>query len=285
MQPCIENGINSGRRYLHMSYLVATSLIIITSLLLGYALSDRVHRWHTRHGHRGSAAILGAVVAWVLISYGLHRYAEGDAPGWAFAEWFAHGGKWFVFASGSLFLLGATIRTAGGDRRKVFSSLAAQTLIMVLLVWRTIPTCVWLSAESRRDALGNMRQRSEYTCGPVCLGNLIETDPGCRAPSERELARLCGTTVEGTTLSGLIAAAKHLGLMLVACKVMDVSELESHGGPAIVQISTIPQVRHATLLLKLGPESATFIDPSYGYRTIPRKRFQEIWYGKTTVFR
>ncbi len=86
-------------------------------------------------------------------------------------------------------------------------------------------------------------------------------------------------------MKGLIRAADALGLELVTCRRMGLDELKKRSVPAIVQISTIPTVRHATLLFGMHGDSVAFIDPAYGYLEITTERFGEIWYGKTAIFR
>ena len=140
-------------------------------------------------------------------------------------------------------------------------------------------------AERSCGAAGNIRQTIEYTCSPVSLGNLLERLGLPGDISERNLARLCGTTVEGTTTAGLIRAATEYGLRVDVCRRLNVEALASLGGPALVSISTIPAVRHATLFLRFDGDRALFMDPAYGRRDIGIDRFRKIWYGKTLVFR
>ncbi|MDP6506627.1 MAG: hypothetical protein QF886_23580, partial [Planctomycetota bacterium] len=52
-----------------------------------------------------------------------------------------------------------------------------------------------------------------------------------------------------------------------------------------VQISTLPSVRHAVLLAGIDGTHVPIVDPAYGLHEITRKRFAEIWYGKTIKFR
>lgn len=47
----------------------------------------------------------------------------------------------------------------------------------------------------------------------------------------------------------------------------------------------ISMLTHATLLVRMDGEYIDFIDPAYGYQQVPVGRFEQIWYGKTTVFR
>lgn len=229
-------------------------------------------------------SVAGAV-GWFGLAYVARHYAEGQGAGWGVAEWFAHQGKWFVFATVVLFMIGVATRSSDlrGGRRILL--VAVEVLVVWVLVWRTMPSYVWLPRGTERDAFGHIRQTVEFTCGPVCLGNLLENSCGSESPTERDLARLSGTTCEGSTLTGLIEAAEALGLELDSCRVMSLEELRASRASAIVQISTLPEVKHATLFLSANEEVVEFIDPAYGYRQISPDRFRKIWYGKALIFR
>ena len=227
-----------------------------------------------------------AMLAWLGLAWAARRYAETDAFGWQAAEWFGHRGKWFGFA---LIALGFTTfaawrKRATLTRRFAFQICIVCAFILGLTLWRTIPIHFFLQETNRWDEQGHLRQTAEYTCAPVSLGNLLRTYGKQLGVTERELALLSGTTVEGTALNNLIWAAECFGLRIQQCSVMSLPELERQGGPALVTISTLPTVRHMTLLTGFADEGVHFIDPAYGARTISRERFQEIWYGKTLVF-
>jgi hypothetical protein len=83
----------------------------------------------------------------------------------------------------------------------------------------------------------------------------------------------------------LVKAARYFGQTNATARVLTLTELEKSQLPAIVSISTLPTVHHATLLIKLDAEHAAFIDPAYGPWEVSRARFQEIWYGKTVLLK
>lgn len=267
-----------------MSYLALVAAITVVPLLLGYRHGARIGTWCAGHGRAGALVAAAAALAWFGLAAAARGYADSDGLGWAWAEWFAQRGKWYVFAGPVLFMLGATFRSGIPGRARRAAALATQVLVIWLVVWRTMPSYVWLPRGHVRDSRGHIRQSIEQTCAPVCLGNMREVVCGRPAPTERKLARLSMTTVEGTPLRGLIAAAEALGLKVAACKVMSLAELQQMNAPAVVQISTIPSVRHATLLLRIHDDDLEFIDPAYGYHHLSPQRFEEIWYGKTAVF-
>jgi len=52
----------------------------------------------------------------------------------------------------------------------------------------------------------------------------------------------------------------------------------------IIQISTLPDVRHATLLLRFDGTNVHLIDPDYGYQIMDRPWVSRVMYGKAMVF-
>jgi len=154
--------------------------------------------------------------------------------------------------------------------------------MLTLIVARTVPVYFLLDA-GRRDENGCVRQSKqiEVTCGAVALLNYLERYRHHPPLSEREVSMVCGVTSEGTTTTALVKAARHFGLTNATARVLRPDELDKL--PAIVSISTLPTLHHATLLLKLDAERAYFLDPAYGFLDLPRQRFQEIWYGQTVL--
>ena len=73
------------------------------------------------------------------------------------------------------------------------------------------------------------------------------------------------------------------GLRVIACRTMTLDDLEKHGTPAIVFISTIPSVRHALLYLGSAADSIETMDPDRGHMFVPRQRFREVLYGKALL--
>ena len=72
--------------------------------------------------------------------------------------------------------------------------------------------------------------------------------------------------------------------MNAAARKLSLAELKQSPLPAMVCISTLPRVRHATLLVRLDDEWAWFIDPAYGDWRTSLSNFGKIWYGTTITF-
>jgi hypothetical protein len=266
----------------------------LTTIIAVAALASFVgRRWGRRRAAQngrlsplaaGLALALGSV--WFLAAWRARFYADTDGPGATLAEGFAHSGKWLVL----LAAVAAVHGFIGGAKqipptagRKIFY-FAAVFGVAALVVWKTVPV-YFLLGDGQRDASGFVREseKLEATCGAVALLNALEQFHGAKNLTEREVSKICGVTTEGTTTAALVRAARYFGLANATARGLTARELEQQKLPVIVAISTLPQVHHATLLIRLDEKSASFIDPDYGAWKISRERFQQIWYGKTVL--
>lgn len=269
-----------------MRYLL--EMLFVTTVPIGLGFAAGARRRERGWGGRWPALLCGAlfVGAWFWVSSLLRRYADMDGPGWQAAEYWTQKARWYVYA---VALLGGLGTAAGREwhghrvsRQVVYAS--AVLFVVLVTAWRTFPLYVVLSpGQSQRDERGFMRQSVEFTCGPVALANLLERYHGHPPFSERRIAKLSGTTYEGTTTSGLIRAARGLGHRVESCGVLTLEELRAHGGPAIVKIATCPGVRHATLMFGINDTMVDFADPSYGPRKMTHSNFLRVWYGTTLI--
>ncbi len=269
-----------------MNYFLVFGGVTILPFGCGLLIGGRLRKMMPVNTHFRLMAAGAALTGWFVLSRLARGYAETDGRLWQVAEFWAHAGKWHVFSAAGMLVLGVAARTETSGRGLAGASLHvfAALLIVCLTLWRTIPVYLFLGGETRRDAEGFLRQTVPYTCGPVSLANLMErsgmsTPPG----AERELSRLAGTTWEGSTMSGLIAAASRVGMRVVECRIMGIDDLERKGMPAIVFISTIPSVRHAVVYSGCHKELVELIDPDRSRIVCPRDRFKEVHYGKSLV--
>jgi hypothetical protein len=268
------------------TYLTTLGTITVISLAFGWRLGHCGKSCTEKLSPVAAGLMLAGGVLWILAARYARDYADTDGGGAEVAGWFAQSGKWFVLLGTVLFghgwICGQRLTPAGAGMRIAYY--VAVLGLFTLVISRTIPVYVFLGA-GQRDESGILRQSKtvEVTCGAVALLNYLERFQHHAPLTEREVSQVCGVTPEGTTPAQLVAAAHHYGLTNAAAHVLTVSQLEHTPLPAIVSISTMPTVHHATLLVHLDPEKAVFIDPTYGLNQISRQRFQEIWYGKTIV--
>lgn len=272
------------------SEMTAYLATILGISLAAFAIGWRLGR--TRENRRGNlspvtAGIFIAIgVAWLIAARLARTYADTDGFGADAACWFAHSGKWLVLLAGMLFGHGCVCgrkQIPQSKTRRIFYFVAVLGVV-ALVVARTVPV-YFLLCDGRRDADRFVRESEEFevTCGAVALLNYLEQYQHHPPLTERDVSCVCGVTAEGTTTSALVKTAQQYGLTNARARVLTPAELEKIRLPAIVSISTLPTVHHATLLIRLDAERADFIDPAYGKWSVSRARFLEIWYGKTVL--
>ena len=233
-----------------------------------------------------ASLLLASGIIWLLAAWLARNYSDTDGLGTNAAAWFALSGKWLVLLAVMFFGHGwvcGSQQAPLGAIRRIFYHVALLG-IATLVISRTVPVYIFLDA-GRRDEAGCLRQsdKIETTCGAVALLNYLERYQHHAPLTEREVSRICNITPEGTTPSHLVNTARYYGQTNATARVLTLAELQRAKLPAIVSISTLPSVHHATLLIKLDAERAWFIDPAYGYRDMTLSRFQEVWYGRTVL--
>jgi len=268
------------------TYLALIAGIAAASFGLGWRRGRTRPPQHEKLSPMTAAIFVGLGMAWLLGARLARNYADTDGFGADLAGWFAHSGKWLILLAGILFGHGwicAGKLIPPGRTRRIFYFTAVLGMV-ALIGWLTMPVYIFLG-DGRRDRDGYLResQTFEVTCGAVALLNYLEQFRHHPPLTEREVARVCGVTTEGTTTGALVKAAQQFGLTHATARVLTPAELEQIKLPAIVSISTLPAVHHATLLIRLDAEHAYFIDPAYGRWEISRARFLQIWYGKTVL--
>ncbi len=271
-----------------ITYFTTIVLLIGITLFLGWRLGQSRQRHAAEISPRAAGIFLALVVLWFVTSKLARSYADTDGFGAELAEWFAHSGRWLALLGAMMFGHGwicGTGQTPKPKARRIFYFVAVWGMA-ALVISRTVPV-YFLLGDGRRDTNGCLRQSKqvEATCGAVALLNYLERYAQHTPLTEREVSRVCGVTEEGTTTSALVKAARYFGQTNATAQVLTLAELEKSRLPAIVSISTLPTVHHATLLIKLDNDRAYFIDPAYGFWDVTRARFQEIWYGKTVLLK
>jgi uncharacterized membrane protein YhaH (DUF805 family) len=258
-------------------YFITLAGVMLCATASGWWLGRRSPARNDKHTFKFAGLVIGLAILWFATALLARFHADTDRPGATLAEWFAHAGKWWILLVAVMFGYGLAysrkrVPRAWSSRVLYFGTL----LVLVGLV---------IYRDGSRDANGYLRQspNHEYTCAAVALLNYLEQYHGLKGLTEREVSQKCGITTEGATTAALVRAAHRYGLTNARARGLSLTELEQLGRPAIVFISTLPKVHHATLLVKLDADQAHFLDPAYGRWSLPRDRFREVWYGRTVL--
>ena len=117
-----------------------------------------------------------------------------------------------------------------------------------------------------------------FTCAPAAASMLL--DRHGVAADEGEMARLCATTVGGTTDSGLVRGLRRKleGRARVRIAAPSYDDLRP---PCLVPIRLPGRIGHSLLLEERTAEEVTVADPLMGRRRMPRREFEACWLGSS----
>ena len=121
---------------------------------------------------------------------------------------------------------------------------------------------------------GNLKKQLAQMCGPSALQKLLEIK-GVKSTVE-ELAKLAGTDETGTTMLGLIKAAKAKGVELVAPETNQPKDLPV---PFIAYVSG----NHFVLVKEVNGDSLAISDMGKPAATVSLADFRKTWDGKALV--
>lgn len=119
-------------------------------------------------------------------------------------------------------------------------------------------------------------QKREYTCGPSAL--LFICNVFGIKTSEQEIAKLSYSTINGTSMLGLVKAAKEKGLDAYGL-FLTISDLKKMIIENQLLIAFIKK-NHFVVVLGIGSDNTLLLlDPNYGKVLINQRLFLTIWNG------
>lgn len=119
-------------------------------------------------------------------------------------------------------------------------------------------------------------QDKDYTCGPAAL-SIVFQKLGIQA-TEDELAALARTTENGTTMQGLVEAAKAKGVNAVGMK-LGINELKEN---MIVHLMKDGE-GHYAVVKEITANTIKLADPGLGNIELSLEEFREIYTGNALV--
>jgi len=126
------------------------------------------------------------------------------------------------------------------------------------------------------DSEGVVLQTRNYTCGPAALATLLQR-LGVNT-TEDELAKLAGTTEDGTTMQGLVEAARAKGVNATGMK-LNISELREN----MIAYTINDGTGHYTVINGITNDTVKLADPSLGNIEMNIEKFTEIYSGYALV--
>jgi hypothetical protein len=261
---------------------------MISASLLGWLTGRLIASRPDHRSHQPWVIlIICLALAWIATSWLSRFYADSYQVGWTWAAGYAHTGRFISLMALISFGFSYALN-AEADRLSGFHQAAGWFVFFFSLGWlayQSLPAWIFLS-DGKRDENGFLRQtrEQEYTCVPVSLVNYLEQYRQRPQISERDAARACGTTRGGTPIQGLLRGCQHYGLNEVRTEFISFDELIEGPMPAVICLSTVPGMRHATLMTGVRSNRVAFIDPAYGHWTMPIALVEKGWYGPAIYF-
>lgn len=128
------------------------------------------------------------------------------------------------------------------------------------------------------DTEGIVMQSTTYSCGPAALATALR-NMGINV-TEEELIGLSGTDENGTTMFGLIQAAKAKGLIAIGKK-LTLNQLQKN----YIVFIMVDGSPHYSVIKQITNESVSLADPSLGNININISDFNEAFTGNTIIIK
>lgn len=124
-------------------------------------------------------------------------------------------------------------------------------------------------------------QQASSDCGVACLASVIRYFGGER--SIEYLRHLSGTAIQGTTVLGLVEAARQLGMEGDAFRVKQMSYLDELEFPVILYVVIDQKFSHFVVCYGKKGQQYQLMDPAVGLRWVAEEELLEIWQSRTLV--
>lgn len=124
-------------------------------------------------------------------------------------------------------------------------------------------------------------QQASSDCGVACLASVIRYFGGER--SIEYLRHLSGTAIQGTTVLGLVEAARQVGMEGDAFRVKQMSYLDELEFPVILHVVIDQKLSHFVVCYGKKGEQYQLMDPALGACWITAEELLEIWQSRTLI--
>jgi hypothetical protein len=194
---------------------------------------------------------------------------------------------WVVDLLVMAFLFGAAVAVAVLERHPLRRALPLVAVVFLGAAMQTYHTFVVSTPPELRDARfstdGTILQTSGASCAAAACAN-IATALGV-PKSEKEMAALLGTTVDGTSNAEVVRGMEGLGFRCVKRYIRDrdASRLQA---PAMLVVDLVGQVDgHAVAYMGQKGGKAEIWDPTGGKRWLNAEELRGLWRGRAIEVR
>ncbi|AGA78490.1 peptidase domain-containing ABC transporter [Echinicola vietnamensis] len=126
----------------------------------------------------------------------------------------------------------------------------------------------------------HVQQLGEYSCGLACLSSLSAYYEG--SISQEKLRESSGTTINGTTMLGLLQAAEKIGFEAKGFEA-DVDSLKGLSEPVILHVVMDGKQEHFVISYGLLEDRFVLGDPAKGILMYPENELEAIWQSKALL--
>lgn len=226
----------------------------------------------------------------------------GGVAGAAFALYFAHDIPWLptagvLYGEAALWPLIQLVASSGlgliitlewpgrKDKRRLRNMLSgtfALLLAAAFLLYRDLPVSGILGeAQVSGDVV---MQTTAYTCAPATIATLMRA-MGDSTVTERDAARLAGTSRMGTSSLQEVRAMKRLGMNPRFARGLTPESLAASGSLALLHVDepvASTTIRHAVALLSVDGPGRTIIigNPLHGRQVVSFDSLRGYWLGE-----
>lgn len=121
-------------------------------------------------------------------------------------------------------------------------------------------------------------QRTSWDCGPAALASLAR-HLGVQTPTLDEIGRRAGTTPAGTSLGGLVRAARTLGIAGHAVRV----DSSNRASVPLPIVAWVHRGHFVTVIARTADDRVDVLDPQIGRYSLPASVFLRMWSGEALV--
>lgn len=127
--------------------------------------------------------------------------------------------------------------------------------------------------------LNVFKQKTDYTCGPSCLKMVFDYF-GLKL-TEEQIAKLAGTTVDGTAPEKLVSCSNKLGFEAhykVNSSISDIKKFLNKRVPVIVDWFSVDE-GHYSVVVGMDSQNIYLADPEFGkIKSMKLNDFYRVWF-------